>query len=346
MSKIKVLQAASRLGMGGTEKALQVFCKYLDKSKFEVWACGWEQGGCRVEELEKLGIPVVVGPVDLNEVVREHKIDICHVYRSGHHQPGSLPRKSNGWPKIVETSIFHDFDPIEGDRIDCHLFMSEFSKTRYRQRGSGQTSAQHEVMYNPVDFEEISLRKKEYSYTIGRCSRADDAKWHKVCIDCLPKVFRKVPEAQCLIQGMPDTMRERLAQLSLGQWVQVSEPTVNVQDFYQRIDIFTHGARVGETFGSVIAEAMANKIPVVTLSTPWGKKSNAQVELVENGVTGFACRWGWQYANAVIELLRNHDLRKRFAEQGYEKAREQFEASRLTKKLEGIYTSLMDGPHV
>ncbi|MDA0738943.1 MAG: glycosyltransferase family 4 protein [Nitrospirae bacterium] len=346
MSKIKVLQAASRLDMGGTEKALQVFCKYLDKSKFEVMACGWQQGGCRVEEIKKLGISVIEGPVDINEVVREHKIDICHVYRSGHHEQGSLPEKTGGWPKIVETSIFHDFDPIEGERIDCHLFVSEFSKTRYLQRGCARDSAQHEVMYNPVDFEELLPRTKEFSYTIGRCSRADDAKWHKVCIDCLPKVFRKVPEAQCVIQGIPDTMRERLAQLSLGDRVQLSAPTVKVQDFYQKIDIFTHGARVGETFGSVIAEAMANKIPVVTLSTPRGKKSNAQVELVEDGITGFTCRWSWQYANAVIELLKNHDLRERFARQGYEKAREQFEASRLTRKLEGIYTSLMDGPHV
>jgi len=343
MSKIKVLQAASRLAIGGTEKALQVFCKYLDKSRFEVIACGWQQGGCRVEELKKLGIRVIVGPVDINKVVRDHKIDICHIYRSGHYEPGSLPDKSKGWPKIVETSIFHDFDPVEGERIDCHLFMSEFSKSRYVNRGPKRSHVQYEVMYNPVDFEELLPKPRDFSNTIGRCSRADEAKWHKVCIDCLPKVFRKVTEAKCIIQGMPDMMRERLAHLSLGERVQVFEPTVNVQEFYRRIDVFIHGARVGETFGSVIAEAMANKIPVVTLSTPRGKKCNAQVELVEHGMTGFVCRWSWQYANAVIELLKNHDLRERFARQGYEKAREQFEASRLTRKLEEVYISLMDG---
>ena len=141
-------------------------------------------------------------------------------------------------------------------------------------------------------------------------------------------------------------MRERLAHLSINEKVQLFEPNMNVQEFYQRIDVFIHGARVGETFGCVIAEAMANKIPVVTLSTPRGKKANAQVELVEHGITGFVCRWSWQYANAVIELLKNHDLRERFARQGYEKACEQFEASRLTRKLENVYTSLMDGPHV
>ncbi len=346
MSKIKVLQAVSRLEIGGTEKALQVFCKYLDKSRFEVIACGWQQGGCRVEELKNLGIPVIVGPVDIDEVVREYKIDICHVHRSGHYEPGSLPTKQRGWPKIVETNVFHDFDPIEGQSIDHHFFVSEFSRKRHLEKNRLQPESRYDVLYNPVDFEEFSERPQNFSSTIGRCSRADEAKWHKVCIDCLPKVLRTVPEAKCVIQGIPDIMRERLARLSMGERVQVFEPTVYVQEFYRRIDVFIHGARVGETFGCVIAEAMANKIPVVTLSTPRGKKSNAQVELVEHGTTGFVCRWSWQYANAVIELLKNHDLRERFARQGYEKAREQFEASRLTRKLENVYNSLMDGPHV
>ncbi len=346
MSTIKVLHVANRLDLGGMEKALQIFCKYLDKSRFQVIVCGRVRGGCRVQEIKNLGIPVIVGPVDINELVREYEIDICHVHRPGHFMPGSLPAKRNGWPKIVETSIFQDFDPIEGMSIDHHFFVSEFSRNRYLLKNKLPNDPRYDVLYNPVDFDEFPGSDKTFSCTIGRCSRADEAKWHKVCIDCLPKVFRKVPEAQCVIQGIPDVMRERLARLSLGDRVQISEANVNVQKFYQRIDVFIHGARVGETFGCVIAEAMANKIPVITLSTPRGKKSNAQVELVEDGITGFTCRWGWQYANAVIELLRNHELRERFARQGYEKAREQFEASRLTRKLEGIYTALMDGPHV
>jgi glycosyltransferase involved in cell wall biosynthesis len=129
--------------------------------------------------------------------------------------------------------------------------------------------------------------------------------------------------------------------LQLDGRVELLDPTVRVADFYDRLDVFVHGARVGETFGCVIAEAMANRIPVVTLSTPQRKKSNAQVELVEHNVTGFVCRWRWQYAGAVIELLRDHDLRKRFGERSYEKAREQFDAARLTGKLESLYMELL-----
>jgi len=94
-----------------------------------------------------------------------------------------------------------------------------------------------------------------------------------------------------------------------------------------------------------MAEAMANRLPVVTIATPGRKKSNAQGEIVEHNVTGFVCRWRWQYAGAVIELLRNHPLREKMGQRGYDKAREKFEASRLTRRLEALYTDLMDHPH-
>jgi glycosyltransferase involved in cell wall biosynthesis len=90
---------------------------------------------------------------------------------------------------------------------------------------------------------------------------------------------------------------------------------------------------------------MASRLPVVTIATPQRKKCNAQAEVVEDNVTGFVVRYAWQYADAVIELLENHALREQFAERGYEKAREQFEASRLTRKLEALYTDLMDLGH-
>ena len=39
---------------------------------------------------------------------------------------------------------------------------------------------------------------------------------------------------------------------------------------------------------------------------------------------------------------QNRELRERFAKRGYEKAREEFEAARLTRKLEALYADLME----
>ena len=107
-----------------------------------------------------------------------------------------------------------------------------------------------------------------FGNTIGRCSRADDQKWHDVCIKSLPKILRKVPGVKCVIQGATGRVKGKLEQLGLTEKVTLLEPSLDVASFYRQIDVFIHGSRVGETFGCVIAEAMSNGIPVVTLSTP------------------------------------------------------------------------------
>lgn len=342
MKKIRVLQACNQLAIGGTEKTLQVFSKYLDRSRFEVYACGLKSGGLRVQALEDLGVPVIVQPADLTALVRELKIDIYHIHRAGDSEPGTLPEKQQGWPRIVETNVFEAFDQVQDELIDAHIFVSKFSRDRYLSRNQPRTDVRYEAIYNPVDFDECAGGPSRFGNTIGRCSRADDQKWHDVCIKSLPKIFRKVPGVKCVIQGATDRVKGKLEQLRLTERVTLLEPSLDVASFYRQIDVFIHGSRVGETFGCVIAEAMSNGIPVVTLSTPQRGKSNAQAELVEHNVTGLVCRWRWQYAGAVIELLKNHELRETFGRRSREKAREQFEASRLTKELERLYGAVLD----
>ncbi|MGH2360161.1 MAG: glycosyltransferase family 4 protein [bacterium] len=342
MGKVRVLHICNQLDIGGTEKALQIFCKYLDKARFEVFACGRLRGGSRVAELEKLGIPVFVQPPDVTQLVRERDIDICHVHRGGDYEPGSLPEKHKGRPRIVETNVFHAVDTGQDEWIDGHLFVSRYSLEQYVLRHGRRLGVLYEAVYNPIDFEEFPPRRKAFDCTIGRCSRPDDQKWHDVCLDSLPKILRKVPQTRCVIQGATDRVEARLYELGLHGRVVLLDPSIDVSGFYRQVDVFIHGARIGETFGSVIAEAMANGIPVVTLSTPQRGKANAQAELVEHNVTGFVCRWRWQYAGAVVELLQNRALRERFAKSGYEKARELFEASRVTRQLERVYLDLME----
>ena len=83
MGTIRILHVCNQLDLGGSEKTIQIFCKYLDRSQFEVFVYGRLRGGVRVKEIERLGVPVFVGPADLDALVRDLKIDICHVHRSG-----------------------------------------------------------------------------------------------------------------------------------------------------------------------------------------------------------------------------------------------------------------------
>ena len=342
MAKIRILQACNQLGIGGTEKTIQIFSKYLNRDRFEVFVCGLRAGGSRVEELARLGITAIVQPGDLDRLIRDLRIDVYHIYRAGDHEPGTLPLKQGGWPRIVETNIFDAIDPGGNPLIDAHVFFSHWCREDYLSKYGRFHGKRYEVLYGPIDFDEFPLARREFSWTIGRCSRPDDQKWHSACVDMLPKVWEKTPQMRCRFRGVTPRVRSRLRELGVEDRVEFSEPVLGVADFYRGLDIYIHGARIGEGYGVVLAEAMANGLPVVTIETPQRKKCNAQAEVVDHNETGFVVRYTWEYADAVIELLQNHALRERFGQRGYEKARDHFEASKQTCKLEQLYTDLMD----
>ena len=341
MKKVRVLLCSNVLDLGG-EKSLVVHCKYFDKEKFQVFVCGRLKGGVRVPEFKKYNIPVFVNPSSIDELLKELKIDVYHVWRSGHYDIGSLPKEKPRSLKIVETNFFRDFDYAQGHLIDCHLFPSDHCKDRYYADYGFTNRKRYGILYHPIDFEEFPLHPRKFTASFGRLSRPDDQKWHKFCINIIPRVYQKVPGSQCHIMGISEQKKALLDSLGLTDQVRLYDTSLNVASLYQNLDVFTHGSRVGETFGCVIAEAMANRLPVVTISTPQQKKSNAQAELVEDGITGFVRRFEYSYGNAVIELLRNESLRIRMGQLGYEKAREEFEGSRLTRKLEQYYWDVLD----
>jgi len=329
------------LGLGGMGKTLQVLCKYLDKSKFDVYTCGIVSGGVRVGEIEKYGIPVYVKPGSIDSLIQDLKIDIYHVHRSGDHELGTLPDKKPLGLKIVETNVFGALDRLTNDLIDCHLFISEFCLHRYLKKYGLLDNKIYKVFYYPIDFEEFTGKNdKTFHNAYGRVSRADDQKWHDVCLKIIPRISKKIPGARCHLMGVTDRVRSKINSLGVMDAVTIHDNSLDVASFYQQIDVFTHGSRIGETFGCVIAEAMANRVPVVTLSTP--REANSQVELVDHKVNGFVCRWKFQYAGAVIELLENQSLRKKFGEQAYQKARECYDAKKIVSMHESLYAELMD----
>src|SRR5437867_11874020 len=95
MAKILILQACNQLGIGGTEKSIQVFSKYLDRSRFEVFACGLRAGGPRAAELERPGVKGIIAEPELYGVMLGLKVDVYDGYRAGGYEPWSLQRQRN-----------------------------------------------------------------------------------------------------------------------------------------------------------------------------------------------------------------------------------------------------------
>jgi hypothetical protein len=83
---------------------------------------------------------------------------------------------------------------------------------------------------------------------------------------------------------------------------------------YSALDVFVHAARIGESFGMVLTEAMLCGCPVVTLSTP--ARDNSQLEVVGHMRGGLIVNDAASMVDAIELLIRDEPLRRRLAHDG------------------------------
>lgn len=124
------------------------------------------------------------------------------------------------------------------------------------------------------------------------------------------EVRRRIPEAQLWIAGCDPGVSEE----GVTTFGRVSGE--RVADLYAEADVFCLPSRMDPS-ASVLAEAAAAGLPVV--ATPVG----GNLERVEDGTTGYLLDAG-RLADALTQLLRDPDLRKRMGEAGRRMALKRF----------------------
>lgn len=328
--------------MGGTEKAAQLFMKYIDKDKFNVYAAGW-RGGPREALVRDLGIEIYIeeNQNKIIEWIKSKNIDIAHVHRAGNEEHILIETfKKAGVKCIVEHNIFAQVDNSSDNKeIDAHIFVSNTQLEFYKTRSKTTNIENLFALYNPVENDSF-LPKKQHEYCapiFGRHSRDDINKWSLVNIQILPIVKKEVPNAKFHVIGLPAQYREAIRRMKCEDML-VEFPMTSDQDeiikFLNGLTVYTHGSLIGESFGIGIAEAMATGLPVITHRGGDG----AQAELVLDGVNGIVCQENnfKEYAAAVIYLLKNSEAEaKRMGLKGVEFANK-FDARKVTKQLENI----------
>lgn len=366
MKKINILQVCNQLGIGGTERALQTFTEYLNKDIFETYVCGIFEGGVRERKLREEGFETYVVQGDRKkffQLLRDKKIDVVHVHRSGVSEGFVIETaKEAGVPVIVETNIFGLYDSSEAEKmIDVHLQVSRTSGLKYIKNAG---ISMHEflnkcrVLYYPIDLKLFEKYKPlenqiwQFRSEIGvdkntplicRVGRPDPAKMDDFLVRMMSHLIKRVPDVKFLVVGgIPEKVKKKIEKLKLQRsfidigLVASEEKLIQI---YYSIDILAHSSRIGESFGYTIAEAMAAGKPVVVNSTPWA--DNAQIELVDNGKTGFVANTPRTYADAVAYLIENKKEAEKMGLAGREKVEREYDVKKLVKMLEKIYLELL-----
>ncbi|MFO7534543.1 MAG: glycosyltransferase family 4 protein [Kiritimatiellia bacterium] len=235
--------------------------------------------------------------------------------------------------RVIESNVFGRLDDAQSERwVNFRFFKSTTSLIgANRLAGRELTSASlasQGVLYNPIERRAplTDLERQEFRRELGlddghrlvvRTGRPDLRKWADWECRAFQAARHVAPELRLVLIEPPDWIKRRLARGWYGPGIKALAMTDDfdwLARFYQSADMMLHASFFGESFGYSIAEGMVAGLPVVVRSTPYG--DNAQVELVENGVTGWVCMSVSEMGRRIADLARDGAARVPMGERG------------------------------
>lgn len=357
---ISVTHITNQLGLGGTQKAMEILVRNLDSERYDISVCGYEEGGERGEILREDGyrVDVLNSPSELETLLKERSTDVLHMH--GMYDTGpevTAVARDIDLPVVVKTTPFGRVNDREKGNLDLLFYPSKMTllrelKLKNIRFNQDKSADEYWFQYYPLSESDMSDRIEsnfrneldidQGTPVIGKIGRSSAAKWSKLSIDAFERIIADAPEARLLLVTPPEKIKEEISERGFEESVDYLNkiPPSEVGKFYNTIDVLTHASAIGESFGYVIAEAMAYETPVVVDSNPM--RDNAQIELVNNGETGFVVGSPKAYADATLELLRSDEQRREFGTAARERATTLFDPKPIVDELETIYRVLYE----
>jgi len=244
-------------------------------------------------------------------------------------------------PQKVANAIGTMLDPLI-ERITAKIAVSEIARETLKDRFDTEAV----VIPNGIDtskFEGIGVRSEwALPNTLGFIGRFDEPrKGLAVLLAAIPKIAYKVPNLRILVAGpgnasdfeklVPPELRERITFLG-----RISE--IEKAQFFKSVSLYIAPNTGGESFGIILAEAMAAKTPIVASDLP------AFTKLLDNGSAGalFASENSEDLADTIINLLDNQEMREKIAIAGYEKAKS-FDWDSVGDQILSVYEMALAG---
>jgi len=259
----------------------------------------------------------------------------------------------------VITAQSTNFVEAYSPYIDHNIIISKFEYLKFVLMGKINAKTSNvDIIYSPQDVEffrkkvkPMYSRESEEEIVVGRIGRAEPTKWssripaflmwaafswRRTSSRKITFIFVGVP---LLYRAFIDPLKGILGRKNV--YIRMYPEIRDIRrlpEFYQSIDVFWQTAKIGESFGNVIAESFASGKPVITDCKYFYLKGrlrsdlyDSQIELVDNKKTGFYVNFPSQFFDLIenVEYSKLRSMGKKAIEKAYE-----FEKGKVMRVLE------------
>jgi phosphatidyl-myo-inositol alpha-mannosyltransferase len=239
------------------------------------------------------------------------------------------------------NAIATALDPLI-ERISGKIAVSEIARETLKERFNTEAV----VIPNGIHISKFDLAQAnpEWSgqFNIGFLGRFNESrKGLDILIKALPEVLLRNPQVKLLVAGPGDIdSAKKDIPKSLQSHVEFLGPLTEAEkiSFFKSLTLYIAPNTGGESFGIILAEAMACHTPIVASDLP------AFESLLDGGKNGLIFKSGdsGALALAINDLLGDQSKRAQLAQAGFEKAKE-LDWEKVASAIFGVYELAISG---
>lgn len=367
---IKILFLTDVSGLGGQERVLAGFAKYLNNNKFKSYFCTLSGPGWLTEEVEALGIKCYslgitnginypAGFMRLMKVIKEIQPDIIHSQLRFASFFGSLAGKIKRKPIVLSTRTYTSYfgkyeflDPWAARFSDFMTAVSNSAK-EILVRKERMPANKIRVLYNGIELKKFQAPSDEKikecrnrfdldnCIVIGIVANLHQIKGHRYLLEAAEILTKKFTNLRFLIVGdgilrkeLEDFVsRAKLKKIVKFTGLQQGQDLVNILSI---MDIFVHPS-LNEGVSISIMEAMSMGKPVVATNV------GGTPELVIDKKTGLLVKPkdSKALAEALAKLIKEPQLISEMGKNAQERIKNNFTIEKTVRNYENLYEELI-----
>jgi L-malate glycosyltransferase len=371
-SQRKVFYLLDSLNVGGTETQAVELARRIAAAGYQVTLGCLRAQGPLLQRLAET--PVVLqefhpnGGIDspagvyqllrLSRFLRKQRFDVVHTHDLWSNLMGVPAARLAGVPAIVSSrrDLAH-FDWYRGKRRAWLRRIQNLSGAVLANASPIRDALIAEdrfapdkvhVIHNGIDVEKFCNARDHRDILFPDVGDAklvvlvgnmhSDVKGHPWLIECAPRVTREFPDVRFVLVGdgaQRAQFEQQVASLDLAENFLFLGSRTDIPDILAACDIAVLPSRA-EGLSNALLEYLAAGLP--TIASRVGGNS----ELVEDGASGFLVSPGSEaLGTALLKMLRDRELMRRFGQRGREFVVQNFSFERLVREVDALYTTLL-----